>query len=59
MNFVLWIIFLGGCFNVAFALSMKTKNFTSSLVFKILPFIFGMVEVLGGLQLLGYIEFIK
>ena len=38
----LWIIFAFGVFNIIFGLSVYTKNFRSTMFFKVIPFLQGL-----------------
>ncbi len=54
-QFIMWAPGVCGVYWVIFSLITKTKNFISSILFKVLPFMTGMVCVFSSLKLLGFI----
>jgi uncharacterized membrane protein HdeD (DUF308 family) len=45
-NILLWTILVCGIYQIGGAFIMKTKDFWSSLLFKFIPFVFGVACVL-------------
>jgi len=54
-QFIMWAPGICGVFWVIFSLISKTKNLYSSILYKVFPFITGMVCVFSSLKLLGFI----
>lgn len=50
-----WIVLLLGIYTMWFVLIMNTKNFISTLVFKLIPFLLGIGNILIALKLFGLI----
>ena len=51
-----WIALVTGLFLVSIALMMKTKNVRSSIVFKVIPFMFGLANLFSSGVLFGFFE---
>ncbi|MBD1379099.1 hypothetical protein [Metabacillus arenae] len=52
---MIWIVFATAVFNILFALINKTKNFTSSMLYKVIPFFLGLGCLYYSLKILGLI----
>jgi len=55
MNVLLWMLLVGGVLSIVMGVVMKTKNLQSSLLFKVLPLVFGVVQILVALNYLDII----
>jgi hypothetical protein len=40
-----WTVLVSGVFLISFSLAVKTENFKSALVFKIIPFFLGLADI--------------
>ena len=52
---MIWIVFITGVFNITFSLINKTKNFNSSLLYKVIPFFLGLGCLFYSAKILGWI----
>jgi len=50
MNVLLWILFSFGIFFIGFSLIVKTKNIAPSILFKVIPFFGGCLNVVVALH---------
>lgn len=50
-----WLILIAGAFNVIMGLATKTKDFGSSLFFKIIPFFLGLGLLYYATKIIGVI----
>lgn len=51
-----YILLISGLYSILMSFVLNTKNWKSALMFKFIPFIFGMVQLIIGLQLTGFLE---
>jgi len=55
-NLWLWVpLLFAGVYLISFSLWVSTKNFRSALIFKIIPFFIGAVNILIGMKLGGVV----
>ena len=54
-EFFIWALVFAGAYNVWMALSMKTRNMTSSMIFKVIPFFAGGATLFVASKLAGWI----
>ena len=47
--------FVGGLYLLMIALAMKTANFSSFFLYKLIPFIIGLSCLFAGLKLVGWV----
>jgi hypothetical protein len=56
MNIVFaWISLIAGIYFIILSLALNTKNFRSSLIFKIIPFFLGLGNIIVALNLFDII----
>lgn len=55
IEFVANLLIANGVFFVPFSMIMHTKNIQSCLLFKIIPFSLGVVTIIAGASLKGWI----
>ena len=59
MNTLLWVVLIGGIYNVFMGLVSNTNNVQSAIVFKVIPFFLGLSSIVYSLQALNIISIIK
>lgn len=50
------ILLICGCYSILIGLVVNTKNFISSILFKVVPFLSGVMVCLVAMDLLGWIS---
>lgn len=54
-----YLLMACGVYWIIFGLTQKTKNFQSSLVYKVIPFFTGVATCLCSMDILGWVSIFK